>query len=967
MTSSYLRAVRAGVLASVVVAAALVSLGAEAPSAQAAAQTPPAGRDASAASVASFALTQLMPVDPEVVVGTLPNGLRYYVRPNPKPARRVELRLVVKAGSVLEDADQQGLAHFLEHMEFEGTRNFPGTGINDFLASLGLSIGADANAQTSYDDTQYILRVPTDSSSVLDRALLLLKDWAGSATLEPSAIERQRGIVLSEWRQHLGAGERTRDKIRRVQLDGSQYANRPPIGDPDILQKAQRDQLLRFYRDWYRPDLMAVIVVGDVKRDDVVGMIKSHFSSLTNPSPSRPRPAFDVPERPGTRYTVITDKETTATSVSLSDLRPARPQDTVGGYRQIMMDQLFADMLDGRLNELTQRENPPFLRAGAQRSLFETPRTKDEAEMVALVANGGVPRGLDALITELQRLSQFGFTATELARAKQSRLLSYERSVTESPDRESESRADEYTRNFLQNEALPTIWQELAFHRRFLPGITLQEINALSAQWFPDQNRLVIVSAPEAAGVSLPDQAQLAAVVKTATGKRVEPYVDVDAGQSLMDAPPKPGTIVKTTPRPGGVTEWTLSNGATVVVKPTTLKEDQILFRATAPGGTSLASDADFISARAADDVIPAGGVGKFNDAMLDRLLAGKAVGVAPFIGEVSQGLAGGSTPQDIETMFQLLYLRFTQPRADPAAFAAVVSQRKGLLANQLASPDVVFNRTLYSTLSRDHLRRQPETPATVDQWDLTKAMAFYKARFADASRFTFVFVGSFTPDMIKPFVETYVASLPATRGGETWRDLGITPPVGVVEKTIEKGIAPKSQVAIVFSGPFVYDDAHLLALRTMTMLLQGRLFDTIRQQLGGTYSIEVEPLTQKNPRPEYTVRISWTCDPARTATLVQRVFDEISFVRRTPLSSDQVSRIRTALRRDFEEDSQNNGYLLNQIVRRYDDGNPEGVASVFNMQDQIAALTAAQIQQAAQTYLNTDNYVKVTLMPETK
>ncbi len=956
MTSSYFRVMRAGVLASLLVVAALVS-----------AQTQPAGRDASAASVASYGLTQLMPVDPEVVVGTLPNGLRYYVRPNARPARRVELRLVVKAGSVLEDADQQGLAHFLEHMQFEGTQNFPGQGINDFLASLGLGIGADANAQTGYDETSYILRVPSDSRATLERALLVLKDWTGAATFEASALERQRGIVLSEWRQHLGAGERTRDKLRRVQLDGSQYANRPPIGDPSVIERAQREQFVRFYRDWYRPDLMAVIVVGDVDRDAVVGMITKHFSSLTNPSPSRPRPAIDVPERPGTRYTVITDKETVATSVGISNLRPARPQDTVGGYRQIMMDGLFGAMLGARLDELTQRENPPFLRAGAQRALFDTPRTKDEAEVVALVSNGGVPRGLDALVTELQRLTQFGFTATELARAKQARLLGYERSVTESPDRESESRAEEYTRNFLQNEALPTIWQELAFHRRFLPGITLEEINALSAQWFPEQNRLVIVSGPDTAGVVLPDQTQLAAVVKTATGKRVEPYVDLDTGQSLMDGPPTRGTIVRTTPRPGGVTEWTLSNGATVVLKPTTLKEDQILFRAVAPGGTSLASDADYVSARAADDVISAGGVGRFNNAMLDRMLSDKAVAVVPFVGEISEGMAGGSTPQDLETMFQLLYLRFTQPRADPAAFAAVVSQRKGLLANQLASPDIVFSRTLSSTLSRDHPRRQPETPATIDQWDLNKAMAFYKARFADASHFTFVFVGSFTTEAIRPFVETYVASLPATRAGETWRDLKIAPPVGVVNRTVEKGIAPKSQVAIVFSGPFVYDEANLLALRTVTMLLQGRLFDAIRQQLGGTYSIEVEPLTQKFPSPQYSVRISWACDPARTAALVDRVFEEIAFVRRTPLSYDQVTRIRAALRRDFEENSQNNGYLLNQIVRRYEDGNPEAVGSVFTVPDQIAALTGAAVQQAAQTYLNTENYVKVTLMPEGK
>jgi len=966
MTSS-LRLVRAGVLAGVLAAAALASLSVAALSTRAAAQAPApaAGRDASAESVASFALTDLMPVDPEVSLGTLPNGLKYYVRPNLKPARRVELRLVVKAGSVLEDPDQLGLAHFVEHMLFEGTANFPGQGINDFLASLGLGIGPDANAQTSYDDTQYILRVPSDSPTALDRALLVLKDWAHAATFEPSAIERQRGIVLSEWRQHLGAGERTRDRIRQVQLEGSQYANRPPIGSPEVLQTAQREQLVRFYRDWYRPNLMAVIVVGDIDREAVVAKIREMFSPLTNPVPERQRPNFDVPEKAATRFAIITDRETTATSVSISNLRPARPQNTVGGYRQIMMDGLFGDILDARLNELTTRENPPFLRAGAQRVLFPAPRTKDEAQMIALTTNNGVQRGLDALITEMQRISRYGVTATELARAKQARLLSYERSVNESPDRESESRADEYTRNFLQDEALPTIWQELAFHRRFLPTITLEEINALGRQWFPDENRLVIVTAPEAAGVTLPTEAQLAATVKTATSRRVEPYVDVDAGQSLMDAPPKPGTIVRTTPRPGGITEWTLSNGATVVLKPTTLKEDQILFRATAPGGTSLASDADFPSARAADDVITASGVGRFNDAALNRILSAKAVAVLPYFGEINEGMTGGSTPQDLETMFQLLYLRFTAPRADPAAFAAIASRRKALLANQSASPDVVFTQTLASTLSREHPRRQPETPETVDQWNLARALAFYKARFADASHFTFVFVGSFTLEMIKPFVETYIASLPSTRAGETWRDLGIAPPTGIIQKTVEKGIAPKSQVSIVFSGPFVYNDANNLALRTMAMVLQGRLFETIRQQLGGTYSIEVDPATHKHPRPEYSVRITWACDPARVDQLVQRVFDEIDFVKRS--SGLQMNRIRAALRRDWEENSESNGYLLNQIAGRYEEGDPDGVASIFNMPDQIAALTAAQIQQAAQIYLNTRNYVQVTLMPESK
>jgi len=944
------------------VAATLLVAGASLLSAQA-----PPGRETSAASVASYGLDQLMPADPEVLIGALPNGLRYYVRANGKPAHRAELRLVVKAGSVLEDDDQQGLAHFVEHMEFEGTRNFPGQGIVQFLGALGLSIGADANAATSYDDTQYTLRVPTDVPGVLDRALLVLEDWAGAATFDESAIDRERGIVYSEWRMNLGADERIGDKIRRVQLEGSRYADRSPIGKPENIESAKREQLLRFYRDWYRPDLMAVIVVGDVNREAVAAMIRSHFSSLEAAPSRRPRPIFDAPEHPGTKYAIVTDKETTATAVELSDLRPARNQGTVGGYRDIIRDQLFSGMLTARLSELTQTASPPFFRAAANRGLFPAPRSRDQAALEALVASDGVTRGLDGLVTELLRVSRFGFTATELDRTKQAMMRDYERAVTASPDRESESRADEYTRNFLQSEALPTIWQELAFHRRFLPEISLSELNALAADWFPAENRLVVVAAPDKSGIVLPNQAQLESVVQAASGKRLEPYADGAAGQTLVDAPPPRGSIVKTTVRAPGITEWTLSNGATVVLKPTTLKQDQVLFRATAPGGTSLASDADLIPARVADDVIPAGGVGRFSPVMLDRILAGTAAGVAPFITDTHEGMRGGSTPQDLETMFQLVYLRFTQPRADPTAFASMASEAKALLANQAASPEVVFNQTLDAILSRNSPRRQPETPATVDQWSLDKSLAFYKARFADASNFTFVFVGSFTLDAIKPLVESYLASLPATHARETWRDLGIVPPTGVIEKTIEQGIAPKSNVAIVFSGPFTYDASHRLALDTMARVLQGRLFDTIRQELGGTYSITAIPTARKIPRPEFRVRIEWTCDPQRTAALVERVFEEVAFVKKTRLTADQMTRLRDGLMRDYETNSQENRYALDQIARRYEDGDAASLGEVDNVPARIAALTSDALQQAAQTYLDTRNYVKVTLMPETK
>jgi zinc protease len=927
----------------------------------------PTGRETTAASVAGYALNRNMPVDPEVLVGGLPNGLRFYIRPNGKPAREAELRLVVKAGSILEDPDQLGLAHFVEHVQFEGSRHFPGQGIADFLGSLGLSIGPDANAATGFDETSYTLRVPTDRPGVLDRAMTVLEDWAQGANFDQAGIDRERPIVLSEWRMRLGADERTQDKIRRVQLAGSRYADRPPIGNPDIIERATREQLLRFYRDWYRPDLMAVIVVGDVDRNAVAAMIRQHFSGLANPSPERPRPAYDVPTHPATRYAVVTDKEATTTAVRVSNLRPARNQGTVGGYRDILLDQLFSAMLGSRLDELSQSDRPPFLGAAAQRALFDSPRTRDEAVLQALVSNDGVTRGLDALVTELQRVVQFGFTQTELDRAKQASMLGSERVVAESPDRESSSRADEYTRNFLEDEALPTIWQELAFHRRFLPDITLAELNALAHDWFPEDNRLVVVSGPDTPGVTLPGEAALAEAVRTASSRRLEAYVDDGAELALMDTPPARGTIARTLTRPGGITEWTLSNGATVVLAPTTLKADQILFRAFAPGGVSVASDTEFVPARVADDLVNASGVGSINAVALDKLLNGRAVGVRSFIGEIEHGMGGGGSPRDLETMFQLIYLRFTQPRADPTVFAAMKTQVLALLANQSASPDAAFNQALDATLSGNHPRRQPESPATVAQWNLDRSLAFYKARFADAGNFTFVFVGSFTPEAIRPLVETYLASLPASRTHETWRDLGIVPPTGIVEKTIQKGIAPKAEVSIVFSGPFAYDESNKLALRTMVMLLQSRLNDAIRQELGGTYSITADAETAKFPRPEYRVRIDWTCDPARTDSLVQRVFEEIGVVRDTLLTPEQVARVREALLRDYEKNSQENGFVLNQIARHYQDRDAANVGVVSQFPAQLASLSGYAIQLAARTYLDPRTYVKVILTPEGK
>ncbi len=455
-------------------------------------------------------------------------------------------------------------------------------------------------------------------------------------------------------------------------------------------------------------------------------------------------------------------------------------------------------------------------------------------------------------------------------------------------------------------------------------------------------------------------------MINAVAAKELKPYTETLSTAALLDTIPTPGKIAKTTTKDAaGITEWELSNGVKVVLKPTTFKADEILFRATSPGGTSLASDKDYIPASTAAQVITASGLGKFNLIDLRKLLTGKVASASPFIGELEEGLSGGSSRKDLETMFQLIYLRFTQPRADATAFNAQVAQMKPLLANQTAAPQFAFIETLFTTMYQNHVRRRLSTPAIIDEWNLDKSLAFYQDRFADASDFTFVFVGSFDLATIKPLVERYLGALPSIRRKETWKDVGVRMPAGVVEKRVEKGIEPKSQTAIVFSGPFKYDLTQSVAIRAMAEVLQTKLQETIREELGGTYSINVSPNYQKLPNPEYSITIEFGSDPQRSYELIKRILQEIEQFKTTGPTEKQLNDKKEALLREFETSSKQNNFLLSQLTLKYQYG--EDPTSIWNIPEYYRKLDAATIQQAAKTYLNTKSYVKVTLFPEKK
>ncbi len=927
-------------------------------------QAPPAGQTMSAAAPSAAPLTQPLPVDPLVTVGRFANGLRYYIRVNHKPENRAELRLVVNAGSVLEDADQLGLAHMLEHMAFNGTKHFAKQEIAAFMESIGMRFGPSLNAFTSFDETVYQLQIPTDKPEVLQKSFLILEDWAHNLSLDPQEIDKERGVIVEEWRSRRGAGARMQDEQFPILLTGSRYAGRIPIGTTKSIETFTHDRLKQFYRDWYRPDLMAVIAVGDFDKAAVEALLNAHFASIPRAVSPRPRPAYPVPDHADTLFAIATDKEAPATSVAVYDKLPVREQGTVGAYRQQIVQQLYVGMLNRRLSELTQKPDAPFLAAGGGRGLFV--RTKEAATLNAIVKEDGIERGLDGLFTEALRAARFGFTATELDRQKRDMLRSVERLVAEKDKQESSSLAAEYVRSYTQGEPIPGILYENGLYQRFVPEITLAEVDAQARGWGDEagRSRVVVVSAPKKEGLAVPDGPTLAAVIKNAESRTLTAYVDSTPDRALMDTLPPGGSIVKTSEKPEfGIIEWELSNGIKVVLKPTTFKQDEIVFRATSPGGTSLASDADYVAAATAAQVVNAGGLGAFSAIELRKVLSGKVASVRPAIGETDEGLGGSASPKDLETLFQLIYLTATQPRADPVIFGVLTTQMKAALANQAASPAFAFNETLQSTLYQHHVRARPMTPEIVGELNLEKSLAFYKDRFADMGDFIFVFVGSFEPAAMKPLVERYLASLPAIHRAETWKDVGMKPVRGAVEKTVRKGIEPKSQAAVVFTGPFEFVRPQRVAIRAMALVLETRLRATLREALSGTYGVNVSANYGKVPEERYSLGITFGCAPDRTLELLKVVFDEIGMLKAAGPTDQQVSDVKEALLREFETNSKQNAYLLGQISLRYQ--YPEDLGEFFGLADYYKTLTGAMIQDAARRYLDTQNYVQVALFPE--
>ena len=895
-------------------------------------------------------------------IGTLPNGLRYYIRKNAKPEKRAELRLVVNAGSVLEDSTQLGLAHFVEHMAFNGTKNFAKNDIINYLESVGVRFGADLNASTSFDETIYMLPIPTDSARIVDKAFDILEDWAHNVTFDSKEVVKERGVVVEEWRIGQGSGRRMFDKQFPLMLKNSLYTQRLPIGTKQSIERADSATLRRFYNDWYRPDLMAVIAVGDFDPAAIEAQIKRHFSAIPAAKSPRARPVVGAPDHTETLVAIATDKEHTSSSVTVMYKQPASVAKTVGDYRRDFVESLYSGMLNGRLAEIAQKADAPFLGAGSGKGAFV--RTVDAYQIGAGVRDGEIERGLEAVLIEAQRVDRFGFTQTELDREKQDILRAYERAFAEREKTASAVYANEYVNHFLTGEPAPGIATEYELAKQFLPSITLADVNGLARELISDKNRVIVVSAPEKEGLKVPTSAQLLAVFDKVAKSQVTAYTENVSDAPLVAKMPTPSKVVAENKLADvGVTEWRLANGVRVLLKPTDFKADEIRFTAFSPGGNSLAPDKDYLSASISAQLAAMGGVGSFNQIDLGKRLAGNTARVSPSVGALSEGMSGSASPKDVETMLQLVYLNFTAPRADSVAFAAFQNQMTAALANRNASPSAVFGDTINTTMAQQHFRARPPSAELFREIDLQKAIAFYRDRFADASDFTFVFVGNFNVDSMKPLVERYIGGLPSMARKETWKDVGVAPPKGVVEKTVRKGVEPKATTVMMFTGVIDPTRQERFALTMMAELLQIKLREQLREQLGGTYTVGVGASAAKMPRPQYTVQVSYESAPDRVGQLGKAVFDQIEALKATGPSEADVAKIKEAQIRGRETNMKQNAYWLGQLASRAEQGEP--LSDILTYEQLVNALTPKMVQDAAKKYLNTQNYARFILLPE--
>ena len=912
---------------------------------------------------AAVAQEKPLPLDPAVRTGKLPNGFTYFIRHNEEPKNRVTLYLVNKVGSVLESDDQQGLAHFMEHMSFNGTNHFPKNELVDYLQRSGVRFGADLNAFTSFDETVYQLPLPTNKPGILAGGMQIMRDWAQEATLDPVEIDKERGVVLEEKRLGKGAQERMQRQYWPVLLNHSRYAERIPIGLDTILNNFKPEAIRRFYHDWYRPDLQALIVVGDINVDSMQRVITRQFSDLRNPVNERVRTAYTIPLTGKNQFVSVTDPEQTQTTLEVIIKQPALPLRTAVQYRENVIRGLYNQMMGERYAELSRQAYPPF--QGGSAGIGNLLSGVDYLDVSVVAKPGELERGFKAVWREVMRAKRYGFTETELQRAKTDQLSGMESALREKNKTNSNSYVNEYMQYFLHGTTAPGIDYEYQLLKKDLAGITLAEMNKLAITEVKNTDRDILVMAPQKDKETLPGEATVLNWMASVESGDLPAYQDNVSRLPLLKKQPVAGRITGESKDVAlGTTLLTLSNGVKVLLKPTDFKANEIKFTGFSNGGTSLYSDADYQSAASAG-MIGSFGAGNYDPTQLDKFLTGKQLSVSPYIGERTQGVNGSAEPKDLETALQLLYAYFTEPRKDTALFRASIERAKDGLLNRSNDPGSVFQDSVSALLYHNNIRRTGPSLEKIQQINLDRAFDIYRELFDDASGLQFTFVGNFEADKIKPLLARYLGALPSKNNNEQARNLGIHIVDGKFNKNIYKGSEPKATVQLIWSGACDYSPQANMDFDALKECVEIRLLERLREDESGVYSPGAYASVVKKPDGRYTFVIYFGCAPKNVDKLIASAQDEINKIRSEGPPQVNIDKWRAETRTGHETAIKTNDFWLGYFNSQLLDGG--SLHQLDDYDNRLQKVTPAVVKAIANQYLSGDNYIRTVLLPEQK
>lgn len=908
-----------------------------------------------------------LPIDPNLRYGKLPNGLTYYIRHNELPKERADFYIVHNVGSMLEEENQRGLAHFLEHMAFNGSTNFPEKAMDRFTERIGMRMGENLNAYTSFDETVYMLHnVPVTQQEVIDSCLLILHDWAGCLALTDSMIEKERPIIREEWRTGQDAQARIWEQQLPELFPDSRYGHRLPIGTIEVIDNFRPEELRDYYHQWYRPDLQAVIIVGDIDVDRIEEKLQRLFADIPAPVNAAERIEFEVPDTPTSLVSIATDKEASDIVLYLfykHDKMPRALESTLMGFVKDYIQSVSSTMINERLDELTQQAQPPFIYAEAGDGDYMVARTKAAWTAAAVTEEGKIESTLTALERETERLRQYGFTASEYERARINLLKAYETAYNERDNHNNDTYVQEYISHFTEGGYTPGIETEYMLMNQIAPSIPVEQVNKYVQEMIDEDHFVIALTGPEKEDITYPTEEELLISFFRARQETVEPYQETVSNEPLIPDLPVPGTISAITEDPlFGATVLTLDNGVKVVLKHTELKKDEIRMTATSPGGSTLFGKEEADNLKVFNEVIEIGGLGAFSVIDLEKRLAGKQVSCTAALGSDYESLDGWSVPADLETMFQLIYLWFTAPRTDNDAYASFETRLKAQLKNLELNPMVAFSDSLTTAIYPDAPRVKRLLPADFDRISYTRIREMYQERFADASDFVFTFVGNIDAEVITPLICQYLATLPSLHRTEK----GNPAEAPVIRKGSYtnhfhiKQETPKASVAYLYSGTMPYDLEHILMGTMLRQILDLVYTEKIREEEGGTYGVSTSLRIAAFPEGETTLNIYFDTDPPKRAALHAIVGSELRRIAQAGSREEDFRKTADNLLKRHVENQQENAYWLSVLDNYYF----RGLDAHTPYKTTLQAITPEKIRAFARKLLDQGHTIEVVMLP---